>query len=208
MITVVSKFSIKPDYIEIFKKVMLENQELVQQEEGNLEMRLFVEKNDPTSFFVYGRTRDQKALEVHTKLVEERRIAEKMKETLETSPTTWSLGETKPLPDHDSKQANSEDKEVIIFFVFDTKPGYKDKLVAQFEKHVTHTRKEEGNILFDFYTINDIDTKFVVYERWRNEDAVWKTHMGQEYSKETGGLINEIMLGEMEQYLHIVEEVK
>ncbi len=208
MITVLSKFSVKPDYKEVFKKAMLENQELVKQEEGNLEMRLFVEKNDPTSFFVYGRTINQEALNIHSKLVEERGIAGKMVDALQEQPTTWFLGENKPLPDHDSKQANPEDDEVIIFFIFDAKAGYQNKLIAQFEKHVTHTRKEQGNILFDFYTINDTHTKYVVYERWRNEDAVWKTHMSQPYSEETGSLIKEVLVGDMEQYLHLVEEVK
>lgn len=206
-ITVLSKFNVKSEYIEMYKKAMLENQELVKEEEGNLEMRLFVDKNNPNTFFVYGVTKDQEALNIHTKLVEERGIVEKMKKALAEKPITWFLEDTTPLPNHNTKTLNPEDSEEIIFFVFDTKTDVKYQLIPQFEKHVTLTREEEGNILFDFYTIKGEDSKFVVYERWRNKDAVWNIHMKQPHSIETGQLMEQVLKGEMKDYLHVVKEV-
>lgn len=207
MITVLSKFNIKPDYLDMFKSAMLENQNEVRKEPGNLEMKLFQDVNNPSTIFIYGRTKDEDALEAHSEETEDRGIEDQVKNALANAPVTMFLEEQKPVPDH-SKTPNKDDDDIILFFIFKTKAGYKEKLIAQFEKHIRETRKEPGNILFDFYTIDGEDTTFVVYEHWRSEDAVWNIHMSQPYSKETGALMQEAMIGEMEEYLHTVKQIE
>jgi len=46
-----------------------------------------------------------------------------------------------------------------------------------------------------------------VYEHWRNESAVWDIHFRQTYSEVTGGLMKEVEVGEMEQYMNFVTEL-
>jgi len=207
MITVISKFNIKPNHIEMFKTAMLENQKEVQKEAGNQEMKLFQDTNNPSIFFVYGRTKDEAALNTHVAETEDRGIEERVKDALAEPPTTYFLNETEPLPDH-SKSANPEDDVFIIFFIFKIHKAFREKLLTQFKTHIEHTRKEEkGNILFDLYTVQNDETTLAVYEHWRKESDVWDIHFNQPYAVITGKLMEEAVVGDMKQYMHFVKEI-
>lgn len=120
-----------------------------------------------------------------------------------------TLNDTTPSPLHENnpKSANEEDDIFIIFFIFKIKPGYREKILNQFKIHVPNTRAQEaGNIIFDLYTVEGQDDTFAVYEHWRKESDVWDIHFNQPYAVETGKLMNEAVVGELEQYMNFVTE--
>lgn len=80
-------------------------------------------------------------------------------------------------------------------------------MIAQFEKHITHTKNEAGNILFDLYTVDGSDDELVVYEHWRKESDVWDIHFHQPYAEETGALMEKAVVGDMKQHMNFVTEV-
>ena len=207
MINKIVKFDVKPEYTETFKAALLNDKENTKKELGCVEFRVYVDNKNPNLFFTYERFIDKQAFDTHMDQDYVQEI-EKLATTSLSSPIEFlSLGETNPLP-IPLKEANKEDAEFVIFFQFKFKDGYRDKLIERFGKHITETRKERGNLLFDLFTIDGQDDTLMVYEHWRKESDVWDIHFKQPYAEITGALMNEAVVGNLEQYMNFVTEVK
>lgn len=210
MITQIIKFDIKPEQVNDFKSALIAVKKEAVQEAGCLEISIFQDNKQPNIFFEYSRYQDQAALDAHLKEAYTGKIIE-LADNLSQSPVAvMNLGETMPAPLHEAnpKKANPDDDIFIIFFIFKIKDGYREKLLSQFETHVTKTRsEEEGNIIFDLYTIDGQDDTLAVYEHWRKESDVWDIHFNQPYAVETGKLMGEAVVGELEQYMNFVTEI-
>ncbi|MDM8517772.1 antibiotic biosynthesis monooxygenase [Desulfobacterales bacterium HSG16] len=113
---------------------------------------------------------------------------------LQSSVEILNLGETRPEPDHYSKPVNLDDDIFTVFSIFKIKKDYHKRLLKQFEKHIAHTRREDGCILFDLYTVDGTDDTLAAYEHWRNASALWDIHSKQPYTVETDALIKEAVI--------------
>jgi quinol monooxygenase YgiN len=210
MIKQIIKFDIKPEHISEFKSAIISTKKEAVKEAGSLEISLFQDKNQPNIFFEYSRWQDQAAVDAHRKKSHTVKIVE-LADTLSQTPVqAMNLGETTPAPLYEANpnSAKPEDDVFIIFFIFKIKPGYREKLLNQFETHIENTRSEEvGNILFDLYTIQGQDDTLAVYEHWRKESDVWDIHFNQPYAIETGKLMEEAVIGDLKQYMNFVTAV-
>ena len=207
MKSTIVKFTAKPAQATSFAATLKEAQAATQKEAGNKEIKVFVSNNDANVFFVYERWEDNAAITSHDNEPHTQKLMQVVQTTLETAPDFYFLGDTNPLPDR-SKSPNAEDELFIIFFIFKLKLNYKKQVLAQFEDHVTNTRKEEqGNILFDLYTVDDQEDTLAVYEHWRTESDVWDIHFHQPYAMKTGKLLEEAVEGDLKQYMNFVTEI-
>ncbi|QCE42931.1 antibiotic biosynthesis monooxygenase [Psychroserpens sp. NJDZ02] len=197
-ITILSTFKIKSDKIDLFKKEMLANQDVVRKEAGTLEMKLFQDKNNPENFLVFGINEGEKTLESHTEAVDKRGIADRVKSALIEAPKTLFLNNEKPLPTNNFSQIKVDNNEVLLFFIFEIKEGYKEEFVKQLIKHTELTRQEEGNIRFDFYSIKGKENSFALQQRWKNDEA-GVTHRKQSYTQVTDKLMKEAIIASSQQ---------
>lgn len=209
MITKIVKFDVKPDSSEAFKAALIENKTGTLAEIGSIEMRLFVDNKNPHLFFAYERFANVAAFDAHMEQSYTKSLITLFDTALASPPEFMNLGETSPspVPVSDQKQPRPEDDVFAIFFIFKFKNGYRDKLIARFEEHITNTRKEEGCLQFDLYTIDGQDDTLAVYEHWRKESDVWDIHFKQPYSEITGALMHESVAGDLEQYMNFVKEI-
>jgi quinol monooxygenase YgiN len=209
MITKILKFEVKPEASKSFKTVLSENKTGAAQEAGSVEMRIFVDRNNPNIFFSYERFTDEAAVNTHKEQPYTQKLIGLFDTALVSPPECLNMRDTVPAPVavREQKQANQEDDVFVIFFIFKFKDGYRDKLLARFEEHITHTREEEGNLLFDLYTIDGQDDTLAVYEHWRKDSDVWDIHFKQPYSEITGALMGEAVVGDMEQYMNFAKEI-
>lgn len=209
MITKIVKFEVKAGSSESFRTVLSENKTGAAAEPGSVDMRIFVDRKNPNIFFSYERFTDEAALNAHKEQSYTQKLIDLFDTALVSPPECLNLADTAPAPIavNEQKQPNIEDDVFVIFFIFKFKDGYRDKLLARFEEHISHTRQEEGNLLFDLYTIDGQDDTLAVYEHWRKESDVWDIHFKQPYSEVTGALMGEAVVGDMEQYMNFAKEI-
>lgn len=200
------KFEVKPEHREELKQALKHSKVETEKEAGNVEVKVFTDNNNPNIFFAYERWENQEAIDKHHVQCYTQDLLSLAEKTLVSPPEFYFLGETNPLPDHGTRVANPEDEVFIIFFIFKLKEGYRERLLKQFEKHIVETRKEAGNIIFDLFTVNGQEDTLAVYEHWRKESDVWDVHFKQPYAEETGALMHEAVVGELEQYMNFVTE--
>lgn len=210
MITKIVKFNVQPEALGSFKSALVENQKGASTEEGCVENRLFADNKNPHLFFSYERYVDEAALEIHKQQTYTQKVVELVDTALIDPVECMNLGETLPAPVNvdEQKQPNPEDDVFVIIFIFKFKEGYREELLKRFEEHVTHTRTEGGCLQFDLYTVEGKNNTLAVYEHWRKESDVWDVHFKQPYSEITGALMHEAVVGDMEQYMNFVTEIK
>lgn len=206
MFNQIVKFSVKPEYREEFQVALLDNQKATSLEDGNLEMRVYVDNQDPNLFFAYDRWVNREALESHILEPYAQKLINLAESALATPVEIFSLGETSPGPVA-LKDAATEDEKFNIIFIFKIKSEFREQLLNQFEEHITQTRTEQGCLLFDLYTIEGAEDTLAVYEHWRKESDVWDIHFNQPYSKITGALMEKAVVGDMRQYMNFVTQI-
>ncbi|MEZ9196871.1 putative quinol monooxygenase [Shewanella sp. 10N.286.54.B9] len=206
MLNQIVKFTVKPEYQAEFKAALMTNKQGAANEAGNVEMKMFVDNSNPNVFFAYERWADKAALEHHMTLPHTAAMIALFELALEQPVEVFHLGETNPLPIA-IKPADPEDEVFIIFFIFKINPQMRQQLLAQFEEHIKHSRTEQGNLLFDLYTVEGDDSTLAVYEHWRKESDVWDIHFQQPYAKTTGALMEQAVVGDMQQYMNFVTEI-
>ena len=184
MITQIVKFDIKPEQIETFKAALVVDKQGAESEQGCLELRLFQDKNQAGVFFAYERFQDQAALDYHAEQSYVKNVLGMLESASKAAPTVMVLNNTAPTPLHESntKKVHEADDVFSVFFIFDIKPAYRQQLLTRFESHVENTRQEQGNLVFDLYTIDGKDDTLVIYEHWRKESDLWDIHFNQPYA--------------------------
>jgi len=75
----------------------------------------------------------------------------------------------------------SPNGEVALVVNFEVKPGSEAEFEKIFQRSVTCSRMESGNILFNVHKVLGTERGYVLYEVWRNEAAV-KSHFARPYT--------------------------
>ena len=205
-ITILSTFRIKADKTDLYTKEMLGNQDVVRKEAGTLEMKLFQDTKDPSNFIVFGRNAGAASLESHSENVDDRGIADRVKSALLEAPKTLFLINQVPLLTQDVEVYNADKDDVLLFFMFDVKPSHRDALIEQLKLHTELTRKEPGNIRFDFYRLKGAENTIVLQQHWQN-DAAGDFHREQDYTKKTDKMMIEA-IGDLKQQGYFVNQIE
>ncbi len=202
------KFTVKPEAVKEFKQASIKSLIESRKEAGNIEMKFYSDDNKDNVFYVYSRWDNAASYDHHKILPHSQNIKKVAMASLLAPPEIMSLGLNNTTPVRGTKQVNPEDKEKTLFFIFKAKDGYRNQIIKRFETHVKNSRTEEGNIFFEFYTIDGEENTFVVYEKWRSISALNDIHLKTDYSKITGELLGEAMIGEMGQYMSFITELE
>ncbi|MGI2171452.1 putative quinol monooxygenase [Shewanella sp. MF05960] len=206
MLTQLIKFTVKPQHQQAVKDALVDSKKGTRHELGNINMNIFVDNANPNVFYAYERWQDAAALAFHQQQSYTQNLLRLLSNALVCTPEVFNLQDTKPEPVV-IKAADHEDALFTIIFIFPIHSEFRQPLLTQFEDHIQHSRQEEGNLLFDLYTVQDDDNTLVVYEHWRKESDVWDIHFNQPYAKITGAIMEQAVVGDMQQYMHFVSEI-
>ncbi|WP_422092059.1 antibiotic biosynthesis monooxygenase [Tenacibaculum ovolyticum] len=199
------KFTVKPDQVQKFRKAQVHSLNESLKEEGNIEMKLYVHNTNPHVFYVFSKWKNEEVYELHKTLPHSKKLAPLFKNALQKAPDIIRFEDVNPV--HiDSKPLIAKGNEQAVFIPFMVKEGYEDGIIKQFEKHAINSRKEEGNIFFDFYKVEGKKNAFYVYENWEDAPEVKENHMSQSYTRETMALLNEAVVGKLEDNIELATE--
>lgn len=205
-ITMLVTFHVKPEQREVFKKALIADREGAVSEKGNISMALYEHKDRPNTFYFFERWEDQKALDKHFKKQYTKDVLELNKTALTAPMEILYLNDIAPLPSHEIKKPLVSDTPVDLIVIFKVKEGMQDIFIKQFQKSIVNSRPEAGNIEFFLHRVPGDHTKFVLYERWRNQSAL-DLHFAQSYTKELFEVFGSALAGPVEEYLNFVTEI-
>jgi len=84
---------------------------------------------------------------------------------------------------------------VVVAARMIAKEGMVDSVKAILLPLVEQTRQEEGNITYDLLQTTADSTIFLLYEEWRNEDAI-TTHMSTDYFNDFYSKVNDLFIAD------------
>lgn len=171
-----------------------------------IEMSSFLSKDNSNTIYMYNRWTSKIAFEQHMKEVCGQYLEQVLKSALNCSPVHYVLEENFPLLIPSKRTLGKEDL-CIVFFIFKIDIAYRAELLAQFKEHIEQTRKEDGNLLFDLYTVKDSSDNLAVYGHWRKETDFLDVHFKQDYTIKTGDIIKKILIGKIDDCMHFVKEI-
>ncbi len=205
-VTMLVTFNVKSEYSEQYKEALLEDLKNARKEAGNISMELYRHKDKENVFYFFERWVNQVALDEHFEKPYTKNILELNKVALVSPMEIDYLEDIAPLPKAELKTPSSADTPVDLIVVFEVKDGLQEKFVRQFEKSVTKSRTEAGNILFHFHKVRGSNNKFVLYERWRNQAAL-DLHFEKPYTKELFEVFKTTLVKPVEDSLNFLVEI-
>lgn len=205
-ITMLVTFNVKPEQLEVFKTALTEDAQNARNESGNVTMELYQHKDKTNTLYFFERWTNQKALDEHFEKPYTKKVLELNKTALASPMEILYLTDIASLPKAELKKPLSADNPVDVVVIFKVKDGTQDRFIKQFQKSVTNSRPEAGNIAFHFHTVDGDSTKFVLYERWRNQSAL-DFHFEQPYTKELFDLFKTVLDKPVNESLNFIIEV-
>jgi quinol monooxygenase YgiN len=205
-ITMLATFNIKPEQLEVFKIALTEDAQNARNESGNVTMELYQHKDRPNTLYFFERWTNQKALDEHFEKPYTKKVLELNKTALASPMEILYLSDIASLPKAELKKPLSADNPVDLVVIFKVKDGMQEQFIKQFQKSVKNSRPETGNIAFHFHTVEQDSTKFILYERWRNQAAL-DFHFEQPYTKELFELFKTVLDKPVDESLNFIIEV-
>lgn len=181
----------KEGYKQKMKQALTKDVEGAQQEKGNVLMELYEDRNIPNTFYLYEKWENRQALWEHFRLPHTQQ-AFKAGEKYGVGVEFLYLKALLPIPEKEIKSPNAVDETVNLFIEFTVKENFKKKFLEKMFKSIKNSRQEQGNIAFQLYEVRNHSSKFVLRERWRNQEVL-DTHLQKNYTKELLQIFPEVL---------------
>lgn len=181
----------KEGYKQKMKQALTKDVEGAQQEKGNVLMELYEDRNIPNTFYLYEKWENRQSLWEHFRLPHTQQ-AFKAGEKYGVGVEFLYLKALLPIPEKEIKSPNAVDETVNLFIEFTVKENFKKKFLEKMFKSIKNSRQEQGNIAFQLYEVRNHSSKFVLRERWRNQEVL-DTHLQKNYTKELLQIFPEVL---------------
>jgi quinol monooxygenase YgiN len=199
-------FKIKPEMVDTFKQALWNDLINARQEPGCISMHLFEAKDDPNTLFFFERWQNQLALDNHFAQPYTKSVLELAETSLFSLIEILYLEDLAPLPVEDVQFVDSKSDGVDLVVIFEVKEGMQERFKEQFLNSVKYSRPEPGCVAFHIHAVQTEKNKFVLYERWRSQEA-FDFHLDQSYTQELFETFNVTLAKPVEECLIYINEL-
>ena len=200
-------FHVKTEYRKELKKNQIADVRGARMESGNVTMELYESKTHENVLYLFERWTDQQALNAHFLKPYTLDVLAVNQYALLLPMEIIYLEDIAALPDTDHKKSFGDEEQVDLIVTFEVKDGMQDKFLEQFQKSIGLSRPEDGNIAYHLHKIQDDQTHFVLYERWKNQAAL-DLHFEKPYTIELFDVFNATLTKPLNEFLNFVAEVR
>lgn len=139
---------------------------------GNIMTEAYFEQTDSTILWVIERWDSQTSLDRNGQTKQAKALATLAKEALRKPLEVIEMKDLEPLPKNAyHKRPKNSDHPFTIMLMVDAKPGTQEEFKKLYHAAMPEFRKEPGVIAYQLSQLKNDETKFVTYEKFRNDDA-------------------------------------
>jgi quinol monooxygenase YgiN len=162
-------------------------------EKGNIAFQLYQDNNNKNNYFLYELWENRNALLHHFEQPWTKEVLALAAQKKGKAAEFIYLKDLNPISESEIKKQSEIKQSVDLMVILEVKEGFQQKFIEQFQKSIALTRKtEKGNIAFHLYEIIGSKTQFILYERWKDKDAL-DYHREQEYTNELFKVFGEVL---------------
>lgn len=171
-IALLTRYEVKRGYGKKFRKALRGYTKAAISNDGNLMAEACYEEDKPQIFWLIERWKSKAAMEKarHGKKYKWLQILSGKK--LTQAARSISVKDLEPLSKEEWRRAPGEtDQPVIIILFVDSRQGTENQFKEVYHKAMPEFRSEPGVINYQLSQLEEDDTQFVTYEKFRNEAA-------------------------------------
>lgn len=206
LVTMLVTFKTKPEMHNAFKQALMDDVLNARQESGCITMELFAAKNDPDTLFFFERWQNQADLDYHFVQSYTKAVLELAETALISPMEILYIEDLAPLTTEKMQGSGHEEDGVDLVVIFEVKEESQERFKAQFLNSVKYSRSEPGCIAFHIHAVRGDNSKFVLYERWKHQEA-FDFHLAQSYTKELFASFNATLAKPVEEGLIFICEL-
>lgn len=171
-VAIITRYDVKNFYQKQFSATLHNYVVFANKYQSNIMAELYIEQDSLSVFWVIERwASDNDYKKIHH-VLSFKNIAALAKTALIKPASAISVVDIEPLPAKDWRKApaNGDEPLTVMLFV-DAKPGTQDKFKDVYHVAMPQFRSERGVINYQLSQFKNDKTRFVTYEKFRNEDA-------------------------------------
>ena len=167
-----TKFTVKGNCQSRFRKAMSDFVFSSLKVEGNIMTEAYFESSDTTALWIIERWDSQESLNSNLQTRQAKELAVMANEILLTPPTIIYANDLEPLPKNAYlRKPKVTDNPFTAMLFVDTKQGMQEEFKKLYHQAMPGFRGEQGVITYQLSQVTGDETKFITYEKFRNEAA-------------------------------------
>ena len=171
------RYEVKPGFETAFRKAISDYILYSLNAESNILSEAYYEEDKPSVLWIIERWSSKAALEKINNSAQFKAIGSLAGESLVQPAEMIYVKDLEPLPRQQWRMAaNKEDTPLTIMLFVDSKPGTEDEFKKVYHKAMPQFRSEPGVINYQLSQLEADSTRFVTYEKFRNE-AAFRYHL-------------------------------
>lgn len=181
----------KEGYENEIKNALIQDVEGANKENGNILIQLYQDNNTANTFYLYEKWENRNALLEHFKMPYTQQAFEAGKKYGAGVDFKY-LKPVLPVSEKNLKVPKINTKSYDIFIEFTVKEDKKDLFIKHIQKSINNSRNEPGNLVFQFYEFVNSPNKFILHERWQDQNTM-NSHLEKSYTKELLQILPEVL---------------
>jgi quinol monooxygenase YgiN len=166
------QYKVKPGYQEKFRKVLGDYVLRSITTESNVMAEAYYEQENTNTLWLIERWTDQTELNKFLRGIEFKAIETLAKESLINPPKVFNVEDLEPLSKQQwRKAAKTGDSPFTVMLFVDAKPGTQQTFKDLYNVAMPKFRSEAGVVTYQLSQMQKDVTKFVTYEKFRNDEA-------------------------------------
>jgi len=171
-VVVLTKYDVKDGYREQFREALKNYVAQALTNQGNIMAEAYSGQEQPLVFWVIERWNSKSDFEKTGKMKPFKTIASLAENALSKPAQKIYLKDLEPLSKKQWRtDAGPSDKPLTIMLFVDAKPGTAHRFMKVYHEAMPRFRSEPGVINYQLSQLEEDSTRFVTYEKFRNEDA-------------------------------------
>jgi len=171
------RYEVKPELEVEFRKAISEYVFFALKDENNILTEAYYEQDKPHVLWIIERWSSRAAIQTISKIAQFKAIVALSESGLNQPEKTFYVKDLEPLSKVQwNKKSNKEDDPITIMLFVDSKKGTEGSFKELYHAAMPKFRSEPGVINYQLSQLENDSTRFVTYEKFRNEDA-FKYHL-------------------------------
>lgn len=169
---VLTKYEVKKGYQKKFRKVIRKYVKRAIAQESNIMAEAYYEQENPSVLWVMERWSSKIALSKMREGVKYKLIEQLSKKKLMQPAKAIYIRDLEPVSKNEWREVpGKDDKPITIMLFVDSKEGTEANFKTVYHTAMPQFRSEPGVINYQLSQLEEDNTQFVTYEKFRNEDA-------------------------------------
>ena len=167
-----TRYAVKSAHQDQFRKALSDYVQKALANEENIQAEAYFERDDQSVLWLIERWKNRNELNRFASSLQSKAIDSLKREALSTNAEVYHVTDLEPISKQQWRRAaRAEDHPLTMMLFVDSKEGTQEEFRATYHVAMPKFRSEAGVVTYQLSQVQGEDTRFVTYEKFRNQGA-------------------------------------